>query len=518
MPKSLLYKSEARKKLQAGVNKVADAVRVTLGPKGKVVVIKRATPIFTLDGVTVANSIEHLADQVEDYGADIVKGVATTTNDEAGDGTTTVTLLTQALLNEGLKGVEQGIDPIVMRDSLNDGMKIVLDHVRRNAVACTTKEQMKAVATISSRDSEVGGIISEIYDKIGKDGIITTEEMKQVGMNYEIVEGMELDSGFAAPHFQTNVERQIAEISNPYILVTSQNIRSNQDIVPVLQKVLESDSKGLVIIAEDCVGEALATIIVNKLRGVAQTLVVKAPGYGDNKKDYMLDICAITGAELITEETGTRVESVELEQLGKASKVIAYKNRTIIVGGAGKKADIKTRIAQIQNEIKDTASKYKKETLVKRLAKLKGGVAVIRVGEYTEEASREKQYRIEDAVNSTKSAIEEGVVVGGGMALFNASKELERVIDKDKDSDHRFGLIALQKAIQRPAYQILENAGKNPEAVMATGYELGPEIIDPLKVERVALQQAVSVVGLLLLTEAVIYEEKEEKKDPQPLK
>ena len=519
MSKSLLYNTEARKKLQAGVNKVADAVKITLGPKGRVVVIKRATPIFTLDGVTVAQAIEKLEDPVEDYGADIVKGVATTTNDEAGDGTTTATILVQALLNEGLKGIEQGIDPIIMRNALNDGMKIVLDNLKRNTTAVTTKEQMKAVATISSRDPEVGGIIADIYAKIGKDGVITSEEMKQVGMDYEIVEGMELESGFAAPHFQTNMERQVAEIKNPYILVTSQNIRSNGDIVPLLNTLLSStDSKALVIIAEDCVGEALATLIVNKLRGVAQTLVIKAPGYGDSKKEYLQDICAITGATHITEETGTRVEDVTLEQLGRADKVIAYKNKSIIVGGRGKKADIKERIAQVMNEIKDTASKYKKETLAKRLAKLKGGVSVIRVGEYTEEASREKQYRIEDAVNSTRSAIEEGVVIGGGMALYNASKELDKIIDKEKDPDHRFGLIALQKAIQRPAYQILENAGRNPEAVMAVGYNLADDIIDPFKVERVALQQAVSVVGLLLLTEAVVFETVEPKPDAKPLK
>src|SRR3990167_2524495 len=484
MSKSLLYNTAARQALMAGIDKVGNAVRVTMGHKGRVVVIKRATPIFTLDGVTVANSIERLADPVEDYGADIVKNVATTTNDEAGDGTTTATVLVQALAREGLKGIEQGIDPITMRDALNRGLALVLKHLKDNSTPVKTKEQMKAIATISSRDSEVGGIIADIYDQIGKDGIITTEEIKQVGMNYEVVEGMELESGFGAPHFMTNMTRQVAELSNPHILVTSQNIRTNQDIVPVLNMVLsQSDSKALVIIAEDCMGEALATLIVNKLRGVAQTLVIKAPGYGDAKREYLQDICAVTGATLISEETATRVEEAQMEQLGRATKVISYKNKTIIVGGKGNKKDIKDRMATIENELTETVSKYKKETLAKRLAKLKGGVAVIRVGEYTEEASREKQYRIEDAVNSTKSAIEEGVIVGGGLALYNASKELAKLIEKEKDPDTRFAYQALQRAIVRPAYQILENEGRNPEAVIAMGYTLPENIIDPLKVE-----------------------------------
>jgi chaperonin GroEL len=520
MSKSLLYNTEARRKLKAGVDEVGDAVRVTMGHKGRVVVIDRATPIFTLDGVTVAQAIEKLEDPVENMGADIVKGVAQKTNDEAGDGTTTATLLTQSLLHEGLKGIEQGIDPITLKSALNSGMDVILKHLKANSKPVKEKEQMKSVATISSRDSEVGEIIANIYSEIGKDGIIATEEMKQVGMNYEIVEGMEIDSGWAAPHFMTNRERQEAVINNPYILVTSQNIRTNEDIVPILSKVLEkSDSKALVIIADDCVGEALATLIINKLRGVAQTLVIKSPGYGDTKKEYLQDICAITGAEHLTEETATRVENATLEQLGRADKVVAYKGRTIIVGGKGKKNNISERIAQVTNELKDTVSKYKKESLTKRLAKLKGGVAVIRVGDYTEEASREKQYRIEDAINSTKSAIEEGVVIGGGLALYNASKELDKLIDKEKNPDFRFGLQALQKAIIRPAYQILENEGRNPEAVIALGYSLPENIIDPLKVERVALQQAVSVVGLFLTTEAVVFEKPEDKKpEPKPLR
>lgn len=519
MPKELLYGTRARDKLRDGVNKVANAVRITMGHKGRVVVIERATPIFTLDGVTVASSIEKLADPVENYGAELVKGVATKTNDEAGDGTTTAIILVQALLNEGLKGIEQGIDPVVMRDALDEGLDLILSNLQRGSTAVTTGKQMKAVATISSRDSQVGGIIAEIYGKIGKDGIITTEEMKQVGMSHEVVEGMEIEHGWFVPYFMTNLERQIAEIEDPYILVTSQILRSNEDVVSIMSEVAsKTSSRSLVIIAEDVTSEALNVVVLNKLKGVMPTLIVKAPGYGDSKKEYLEDICALTGATHITEETATQVETATLDQLGRATKVVAYKNRTIIVGGRGKKAAIKTRISQITNEIKDVVSKYKKGVLQKRLAKLTGGVAVIRVGEYSEEASREKQYRIEDAVNATRSAIEEGVVTGGGLALLEAGKELEKFVNKEKNADRRFGLVALQKAIMRPAYQILENAGENPEAVMAKGYNLGPEIIDPLKVVRVAIQQAVSVVGLLLLTEAVVYERpSEEKKEPKKL-
>ncbi len=515
MSKQILFKNQARTKLQNGVDTIANTVKVTMGPKGKSVVIMRGSPIFTLDGVTVAQSIEKLQDKVEDMGAQLVKNVAQITNEEAGDGTTTATILTQALLSEGLKGIENGIDPIVLRKAIEEATKKIVEHLKKTSVEVKSIDQMKAVATISSRDPEIGQIIAEIYDKIGKDGIITTEEVKQVGVDYEMVEGMQIDSGYIAPYFITNLERKQAVLEKPYIIVTSEHLRTNEDVSTILNEIASTDSKSLVIIAEDCLGDALATTIVNKMRRVMNTLVVKTPGHGEGKAEYIADICAMTGAKHFSEQTGTSVENAEIGDYGRADRVIAYEKKMIIVGGKGDPKEIQKRIDMIENELKEVEGVYKKENLKSRLAKLKEGVAIIKVGDVTEEASREKQYRIEDAVNATKSSIEEGVVKGGGMALYEASEILEA--DKEVNPDKRFGMQAVRNAIRRPAMQILENQGKNAEAVIVKGYELSDDVIDPLKVVRVALEQASSVVGLFLVTDAVVYEEpeKNEKNNSQ---
>jgi chaperonin GroEL len=511
MLQKVIFDTQARKSLQKGVDTVANTVKGTMGHAGRAVLLPKATPQFTLDGVTVAQAIGKLLNPVEDMGAQLIKNVAQKTNDEAGDGTTTASVLLQALLTEGLRGIEAGIDPIILKGAFQEGSEIVLDVLKASAIPVKTKEQMKAIATISSRDPEIGEVIATIYDKIGKDGIITAEEVPMIGLDHEIVEGMQVDNGWMIPHFQTNMERGTAEIENPYILVTTQAIRTNADIVGILDQVTMTDSKSLIIIAEDIQGEALASMALNKIQGRMNTLVIKAPGYGDNKKAHLEDICAITGATLITEDVGLRVEEVTLEQCGRARRVVAHKNRSIIVGGKSDKKKVANQVASIKNELKDTASTYAKSNLERRLAKLKGGVAIIKVGDVTEEASREKQYRIEDAVNATKSAIEEGVVIGGGMALYEASKVLDKLINATSDQNYRFGIQALQKALQRPAQQILENEGREAKVVLAGDRKLPKGVIDPFKVERVALQQAVSVGGLFLITKAVVYNEEEVK-------
>lgn len=519
MINEVFFDADARAKLKAGINKVANAVKITMGPKGRAVLIERGTPMFTLDGVTVAESIEKLPDKVENMGAQLVKNVASKTNEHAGDGTTTATLLVQAILLEALKGIEQGLDPIAMKEAIEEYSQIVLEEVKAGAKEVKGLEEMKNIATISSRDPEAGEIIAKIYDKIGRDGVITTEETKTLGMDYEIVEGLQLESGMAHPYFMTNADRQQAVLENPYIVVASQNLTQNSDIVGVLNQIIETDSKSVVFIVDDAQGEAFTTILLNKLQGRMKTLVVKAPGYGDNKTEQMRDICAITKAEHISEELGSRLEHATLEDFGRADKVVAYKDRTIIVGGRGNAKAIKDRIKIIEAELEDADSSYKKKSLEQRLAKMKGGVAVIKVGEATEEATEEKQFRIEDAINSVKSAIEEGVVVGGGMALYKASERLKKALAETTDPDRRFGIQALYNAIRQPAWQILKNqGGENPDVTLAGDYKLPKEVIDPFKVERVALEQASSVVGLLLVTGAVVIatEEDNQKKNEKP--
>jgi chaperonin GroEL len=537
MIKQVTFSKDARAKLMQGVNTVADAVRGTLGPKGKAVLIDKGVPVFTRDGVTVAQSIEQLEDKIENQGAQLVKGVAQKTNEEAGDGTTTAAILIQELLKEGTKGVEMGIDPIKMSQAMEDGSKVILETLQNYAKPVKTMQEMKDVATISSRDPEIGAVIGKIYDKIGVDGVITTEESKTIGLDYELVEGLELDKGFAAPHFMTDVGRERAEIENPYILVTSQSISRNADIADIMSAAHVTDSKALVILAEDVTGEAMATLIVNKLKGVMKTLVLRAPGFGDSKKAYMEDVAALTGATIISEETGGMISEATLDQCGKATRVIAYKDKAYIVGGQGSKKVISARIKMLKKQIGEETATYKKDELEKRYARLKGGVAIIKVGAMTEEASREKQYRIEDAVNATKSALQEGIVIGGGLALYKASQGLDKLIEGAQDTNYRYGLQALQTAIQAPARQVLLNAGQKADVILDAinaldvkypkqGYDAGigrfvdmikEGIIDPLKVERVALQQSVSIAGLYIITNAVVCDKPEEKKESKPL-
>lgn len=511
--REILFEKEARDKLRKGVELVANAVRITMGHKGRAVLIPKASPIFTLDGVTVAQAVTEVEDEFENMGIQLVKKVAQGTDDQAGDGTTTATVLTSALLAGGLDGVELKVDPITMKRAFEDGTKLVLAEVKRKAKPVKTKEQMQSIATISSRDEEIGGLVAGLYDQLGKDALITTEEVKTIGVDTEIMEGMQLDNGWAIPHFITNFERKIAQIEDAHILVTTQNISTNNDLpLQVMEEVMRTDSKSLLIVAEDVQGEALATLALNNRNRVMNILVVKAPGLGDNKRAHLEDICAMTGATLITEEIGMRVENASMENLGRAKRVIAHQNRSIIIGGKGKKAEIETRIKQIENDKKNTESKMRQQLLEKRIAKLKGRVAIIRVGDVTDDAAKEKMYRIEDAVKSTRSAIEEGVVEGGGMALYRASNVLDVEIEKAKDNNYRYGLTVLRNAIRRPAEQILENAGEDAKVVLSHDYKVDAHVIDPAKVERVALELAVSTVGLFLITGAVIADVREKAK------
>lgn len=530
MSKQILFNEEALEKLRAGVNKLADAVRVTLGPKGKVVILDKGEPVFTLDGVTVANEIV-LKDRIEWMGAELVRKVAQKTNDIAGDGTTTAIILCQALLNEGLKGINAGIDPIRLKKGIEKGAGIVLDKLKKMAKPIKTLEETTSVATIASRDKDIGETIAKLYEKIGPEGIIAVEEVKQIGMWSEFVEGMEIDSGFITPHFMTNMERREAVIDDSYILVTTQNISSVEDILGILQQISMTDKKSLVIVADDVTGEALPTLIINKIRGIIKCIVIKAPGYGENKKAILEDIAILTGAKLISEEIGLKVDTATLEDLGQCNKVIAHQKNTIFVGGKGEKKKIAERISALKSQIKDEQSEYKKTTLEKRHARLSGGVAVIKVGSITEAEQKEKQYRIEDAVNATKSALDEGIVLGGGMAFIRASEALKTAITAENDINLRYGLQTLYNAILRPCKQIIENAGDNAEIIIGKlkesldenfGYNSGigeyvdmikTGIIDPLKVERTALENAVSTIGLFLITKAVVAEEpKDEKK------
>lgn len=530
MSKQLSYGQQARKKLQAGVDKVAEAVKVTLGPRGRAVVIDRGFPTFTLDGVTVAEDIT-LRDPEENYGAELVKQAARKTNDLAGDGTTATTVLVQEILREGLKGVETGLDPTLIKAAVERGAKAVLEEVKKETKPVRTQAEMESVATISSRDPEIGGIIGQIFKKIGKDGIVSVEESRTVGLWHEFVEGMELDSGWTAPHFVTDPERQLAVIEDPYVLVTGQNLSSNQDIYNILLKISQSEKKSVVVIADDITGEALPTLILNKLKGLLKVVAVKAPAYGDNKKAVLQDIAEVVGAKIFSEETGTKVEEAEIEDLGRCERFVAFRNRSVIVGGKGDPKKIKARAKALEAQIKSEESDFKRQQLEKRHARISGGVAVIRTGSVTAAEHRERQYRIEDAVNATKSALDEGIVVGGGMALYRAAEVLREMIEKEKDISSRYGLEALYKAVRRPAQQIIENRGENAAVIlMQTGEDQSFEgqgynaatgkfcdllkegVVDPAKVVRVALENAVSTAGLFLITEAVSSSEPEKKK------
>lgn len=535
MAKQLLFNEKARMALKKGVDKLADAVKITLGPKGKAVVLEKnfGSPLVTYDGVTIAKEIE-LEDSIENIGAELVKQVATKTNDAAGDGTTTATLLAQVLINEGMKNAIAGIDVSGMHKGMQAAYEEVLKSLKKISKDISNKEEIAQVATISARDKEIGNLIADIIDKVGKDGVVTVEEGQTLGVEQEMVEGMKFDRGYVSAYMVSNAEKMEAILENPYILVTDKKISSINELLPLLEKLVKAGKKELVIIADDLEGEALATLVLNKLRGVFNVLAVKAPGFGDRKKEMLQDIAAVTGADFISEDLGRKLESVEMESLGQAHRVIADKDNTTIVGGKGPKEEIEKRVSQIKMQLEKTDSDFDKEKLRERLGKLSGGVAIIKVGAATETEQKEKQLRIEDAINATRAAMEEGIVPGGGVAFVRAAESVKELIDKfDKEQiAETIGAKIILEALFAPVKQIAQNAGHNGDVVMekvskekddygfnaATGkYEhmIKTGIVDPTKVTRSALQNAVSIASMLLITEAVVADipKKEEKEE-----
>lgn len=543
MAKQILFNEKAREALKRGVDILANAVKITLGPKGRNVVLDKGfgSPIITNDGVTIAKEIE-LPDKTENMGAEIVKEVASKTNDIAGDGTTTATLLAQSIINEGLKYITAGVNPMGLKRGLDKAMEAVVKKLEEIAipVSADKKEEIAQVATISAKDAKLGEKIAEVIKKVGKDGVITVEESQTFGIEYEVVEGLQFDKGYVSPYMITNSERMEAIYEDPQILVTDKKISSIQEILPLLEKLAKTGKKELVIIAEDVDGEALTTFVVNKLRGTFNVLGIKAPGYGDRKKEMLEDIAIITGAKVVSDDIGVKLESVELNILGSARKIISTKENTTIVGGKGKKTDIEKRAGQIKTQIAQIDSSYEKKNLGERLAKLSGGVAVLRVGAATEVEQKEKQHRIEDAISATKAAIEEGIVPGGGVALIRALDVLDKMSNRmeqsdNMDSEEKAGVDILRHALTLPLWQIAQNAGEAGDVVVnevkklkgnkgfnaATGeYQdlVLAGIVDPKKVTRSALQNAVSAASMLLTTEALVADipEKKEPSAPQP--
>ncbi|MDP3990968.1 MAG: chaperonin GroEL [Candidatus Nealsonbacteria bacterium] len=529
MAKLIKYGEEARKKLKIGVDKLADTVKVTLGPKGRNVVLDRGfgSPIITNDGVTIAKEIE-LEDKAENLGASIVKEVAEKTNDVAGDGTTTATLLAQAIISEGLKNVTAGSNPLGIKKGIEKGAKAVVARLKEMSKIISTREEISQVATISAEDKELGDLIAQAVEEVGKDGVITIEESKTFGIQKEIVKGLQFDKGYVSPYMITDAEKMKAVFEDPYILITDKKIASLQDILPTMEKIAQTGKKELVIIADEIEGEALATLLINKIRGVFNALAVKAPGFGDRKKELLEDIAAVTGGKVISEEIGLKLDKVELEMLGHAGKVISTKENTTIVEGKGSKEDIESRISQIRNELKNTTSDFDKEKLQERLAKLAGGVAVIKVGAATEVEQKARQHKTEDALAATRAAVEEGVVPGGGVALLRALSALESI--EGIEGDEKLGIEIIKRALQAPIRQIAQNAGKDGSVIVAEvlkkegnfGYNaltdvfedlMQAGIVDPTKVVRSALENAVSAASMLLTTEALVVEKPEERKE-----
>jgi chaperonin GroEL len=464
----IIFDEKARKKLLKGINKLANAVVVTLGPKGRAVVLDKGygAPTITRDGVTIAKEIE-LEDKIENLGAQLVKEVAEKTNDLAGDGTTTATLLAKVLINEGLKNVSAGVDPLGMQRGMEKAAKLVIEELKKISKPIKGKEDTAHVATISSRDPEIGNLIAEVMEKVTKDGVVTVEESQTIGLTYEIVEGLQFDRGYVSPYMITNPEKMEAVLENPLILITDKKLSSIHELVPLLEKVVQAGRKQILIIAEDLEGEALATLVVNKLKGVLISVGVKAPGFGDRRKEMLQDIAIVTGGQVISEELGLKLEHTDLHQLGEAHKVIVTKDTTTIVGGKGDKKEIEKRIQQIRTQIEKTTSEYDREKLQERLAKLAGGVAVIKVGAPTEVEQKEKQHRIEDAISATKAALEEGIIPGGGVAFLRTLPKLEELINnlaKENIAEY-VGAKIVAKAIESPIRKIAENAGFDPAIV-----------------------------------------------------
>jgi len=536
MAKQLVFSEEARRYLKAGIDVVVKSVATTLGPKGRNVALDRkfGSPTITHDGVTVAKEIE-LENPFENMGAQLLKEAATKTNDIAGDGTTTSTVLAHAIVTEGLKNLAAGANPMLLKRGIEAASKAVADAIVEQAIDITTKEEIASVATISAQDREIGELIAEVMDKVGKDGVITVEESRGLEFEQEYVEGMQFDRGYISPYFVTDAENMQAEIEEPYVLVYDKKISVAADIVPLLEKLVQVGKRDLLLIAEDIDGEALATLVLNKLRGMLNVLAVKAPGFGDRRKAMLQDIAILTGASVISEETGRKLETVTIEDLGQAEKVVSTKDDTTLVGGKGDASAIKGRIEQIRAEIDNSTSDYDREKLQERLAKLSGGVAIIRVGAATETELKEKKHRVEDALSATRAAVEEGIVPGGGVALINAMSALEGL--KMESVDAQIGVKIVRDALEVPMRKIAENSGKDGSVVVENvrqaqkresnnqvGYDVLAEeyvdmvhggVIDPAKVTRGALENAASIAAMILTTEALITDIPEEE-PPMP--
>lgn len=538
MAKQVIYGEELKKKLQKGVDTVANAVKVTLGPRGRNVILDKgfAGPTITNDGVSIAKEI-FLKDKFENMGAEIIKEVAQKTNEVAGDGTTTATVLTQALFNEGLKQTTMGVNAMAVRNGMEHAALDVVAALKAMATQISSIEEIKQVATISAEDAELGEKIAETIDKVGKDGVVTVEESQTFGIETELTEGMEFDKGYSSPYMVTNPERMEAEYKNAQILVTDKKISNLQEILPFLEKIAQSGKRELIIIADDIEGEAMATFVVNKLKGVFSVLAIKAPGYGDRKKEMLADIAITIGAQVITEDMGLKLENTELSHLGHADRVVSTKDTTTIIGGAGEKTEIQSRAVSLRAQAEQASSKFDKDKLLERAAKLSVGVAVIRVGAATETEMKYLKLKIEDAVNATKAAIDEGIVPGGGVSLARAASIVEKnlMTKKDLSREELIGYNIVLKALDVPLKQIADNTGKHDGAVIVekvkqaggnAGYDaakgemvddmIKAGIIDPVKVERSGVQHAVSAAAILLTTEAAVADEPEENKPAMP--
>lgn len=538
MAKDIKFNEDSRQAIKRGIDKVADAVKITIGPKGRNAILDKGygAPTITNDGVSIAKEIE-LEDKFENIGAELIKEVASKTNDIAGDGTTTSTVLTQAIIREGLKYVAMGVNPVGIRHGIERAGEEVVKELKANSKKIESKEEIAQVATISAEDSEIGNIIAEVMEKVGKDGVITVEESQTFGMSSDVVEGMQFDKGYISPYMINNSDKMQAEFEDPYILITDKKISSLNEILPILEEIGKQGKKDIVIIAEEVDGEALATLVINKIRGTFNSLAVKAPGFGDRRKEMLSDIAALTGGKVITEDLGIKLENTTIEMLGRARKVISTKDDTVIVDGKGDKREIEAKIFQIRKEIEVSDSDFDKEKLQERLAKLTGGVAVLKVGAATESELTYKKHKVEDALAATKAAVEEGIVAGGGTALVKAGVAVEKMNIKSSSNDSveefSAGFKILIRALEEPLRQIVQNAGKEEGAVVANiirkselknnGYNavsgtmvddmIKEGIIDPVKVTRSAIENAISVSAMLLTTEVAVTDMPSKKED-----
>ena len=532
MAKDILYGSDARSKMETGINKLADTVKVTLGPKGRNVVLERAygSPLITNDGVTIAREIE-LEDKAENMGAQLLREVATKTNDVAGDGTTTATLLAQAIIKAGLKNLAAGSNPMILQKGIKKAVAKTIESLKKQSVKIESKEKIANVASVSAGDEEIGKLISEAMEKVGNDGVITVEESKSMGTTLEVVEGMQFDRGYVSSYMVTDTEKMIAELDNPYILITDKKITNIQDILPVLEQIVQS-GKALLIIAEDIEGEAMATLVVNKLGGTFNCVAVKAPGFGDRRKAMLEDIAILTGGTVVSSDLGYELKDTTIDMLGSAQKVKVEKENTVIVKGAGDDEKIKERVKQLRAQYEESESDFDREKLQERLAKLSGGVAVVQVGAATETELKEKKLRIEDALNATRAAVEEGIIAGGGVALIDTIEDVRPLLD-ETEGDEKTGVMIILRALEEPLRQIAENAGKEGSVIVSAVFEkekgmgydalhdkyvdmIKEGIVDPTKVTRSALQNAASVAAMVLTTEATVTDlPKDDEMNPQ---